>query len=498
MARNTFGGASADAVWNVAATNTLISGVGATVQMWSAATGGSQYTDLLVGGSPATTVTAGAEGILPTFQGPDGITTMYADAGGGSRVRLDSLTVKVGWTNHSIMEYANGATIYDGTTSAASAITAALAAIPSGNQRLWFPPGTYLDDAARTISKGVQIVGDGATIKKGTTVVSGNWWLLSAAGIKLNNLTFDDSGSHVTGTLLAGALGQSNITVEDCTINAPAALAIWSNQNTDIRVYRNTITACKEGIHILSTSARPDIRNNHVQGWLNYGITLVGDATGASSGAQVVNNTISNMVYNGTNRYPIQFAAATNQHTDVLIEGNSIFGGGKSFNDATNHGNADCISVFATVGVRILGNLVRDGGDMGITVDGTGLGAKNASIVGNTCLNNDTGGICVANAAQDVAITGNVCKNNGQNRNSDRTAQARAGVRLVTTGTNIAIAGNTFGDDQGTKTQQYGVCMTACTNVSIGPDVDAGNAVALYLKDGVSNTNINKVTTAAF
>lgn len=66
-----------------------------TVTMWSAETGGVQYTDLLdASGSPITEVTtADGSGTLPTgtipqFQGPDGVAQLWADAGANVRYRM--------------------------------------------------------------------------------------------------------------------------------------------------------------------------------------------------------------------------------------------------------------------------------------------------------------------------------------------------------------------------------------------------------------------------
>lgn len=93
MARSTFGGSAADAVWSTvpsAGYRLIASLTGQSATMWSQASGGVQYTDLFLDGNPVTSVPVGAGGILPEFQGPDGITTVWADAGGGFRARLDA------------------------------------------------------------------------------------------------------------------------------------------------------------------------------------------------------------------------------------------------------------------------------------------------------------------------------------------------------------------------------------------------------------------------
>ena len=65
------------------------------VTMWSAETGGVQYTDLLdASGAPITSVTSAdgtgtlPPGTIPQFQGPDDVTAMWADAGAGVRYRM--------------------------------------------------------------------------------------------------------------------------------------------------------------------------------------------------------------------------------------------------------------------------------------------------------------------------------------------------------------------------------------------------------------------------
>lgn len=91
MARHTFGMTLTDWVFEAGAGGEAILAGGVAVTFWSERTGGIQYEDLLdEGGSPATSVTSGdgttiPTGFIPPFSGPDGITSMWADAGGGSR-----------------------------------------------------------------------------------------------------------------------------------------------------------------------------------------------------------------------------------------------------------------------------------------------------------------------------------------------------------------------------------------------------------------------------
>ncbi|MEV8600435.1 SGNH/GDSL hydrolase family protein [Streptomyces griseoviridis] len=85
MARSQFGAGIADYVvrpsdglWGIAP-NTIVT-------FWSAADGGTQYTDLQdAAGSPISSVTTTDQGLIRGFSGPDGVTGMWADAGGTSR-----------------------------------------------------------------------------------------------------------------------------------------------------------------------------------------------------------------------------------------------------------------------------------------------------------------------------------------------------------------------------------------------------------------------------
>lgn len=106
--RHLFGGI-ADYVIAAGDGDTLVLVPGQDVTFWSAASGGTQYTDLVdltdvaISGGIVTTDGSGA---LPQFRGPDGVTLMYADAGGGRRAvvavdvgasvtDLDALTAKL-------------------------------------------------------------------------------------------------------------------------------------------------------------------------------------------------------------------------------------------------------------------------------------------------------------------------------------------------------------------------------------------------------------------
>jgi hypothetical protein len=95
MARLTFGGTTADWIWRIkrAARKELYGPlvVPPSITMWTAATGGTQITDLQYAGAPANSIPVGGDGSIPEFLGPDTnpeTRQMWADKGWGPRVLL--------------------------------------------------------------------------------------------------------------------------------------------------------------------------------------------------------------------------------------------------------------------------------------------------------------------------------------------------------------------------------------------------------------------------
>ena len=392
--------------------------------------------------------------------------------------------VRVGYTSHSIMEYASGATINDGVTSASAAITAALAAIPSGGrQRLWLPPGIYLDDSARTINKSVEIVGDGATILKGSSPVAGNWWTVNSDDFRLVGVKIDDSLGRCTGPLVV-FVGGDRCGMRRCTLDAPGAIAAYGSSVTDLRLEKNSVLNCREGLRVDGASVRPRLIGNDVAGWKDRAVTFFGNASGATTDLEVSDNTVRDMAAGGTVRYPFSITrnASPDPHSNALFEGNTVRGVGKSYT-AADPGNADCFGLFGVDVLKVIGNTALDGGDMGITLDGSCI---DAVIEGNVCKRNDSGGIAVAGGSRDVTITGNTLKNNGQNRHGDR-ATSKVGIWL-NVAQDVTVSGNTFADDQGSPTQQYGIYHAGVTGLTIGRNRYHGLSVGRVNSAGTSTS----------
>ncbi|MER7309938.1 SGNH/GDSL hydrolase family protein [Streptomyces griseoluteus] len=90
--RHSFGGSPADFAMEKVG-NTLLLRPGAVGTVWSAATGGTQYTDLTdTLGTPITQVTAESDGSV-AFYGPDGVTSVYVDFGWGRRSAMEATDI---------------------------------------------------------------------------------------------------------------------------------------------------------------------------------------------------------------------------------------------------------------------------------------------------------------------------------------------------------------------------------------------------------------------
>lgn len=90
MARFKFGLNLTDWVFQEGSSGEAILAGGVEVTFWNSKTGGVRYTDLLLGELPTSSITSSdgtttPTGTIPEFSGPDGITSMWADAGGGTR-----------------------------------------------------------------------------------------------------------------------------------------------------------------------------------------------------------------------------------------------------------------------------------------------------------------------------------------------------------------------------------------------------------------------------
>lgn len=403
----------------------------------------------------------------------------------------------------SVKDYgAVGDGVTDDTAAINNAITAAnLANGIGGATAVHFPytANGYAAASTITLKTGVILRGYQRVKIKATASHSFLIDTVSAAdNCGLEGLTLDANGLITSALMRANAA--TNVRVIDCTFNDTLA-ALYGIDTavgaSDLRIERNTFYGCKHGIRLLGGPDRVWVQGNRIRNWTQRAIYVPSDATNAVDGLWVTENHISELGVGGTVRQPIAIEGNTaNLNKNIHITGNTVVGPAAAWTAASNPGTADQISVQATQDFEVSRNISIDGGDMGITI---GSDAIRGVVSGNVCRSNDVSGINLGvssiNSARNINVVGNVCMNNGQNRNGDRAALGRSGIR-VAKGVDILISGNHCGDDQGTKTQQYGITPGNLTGGTIVSNRLVGNAIAEYYYDtGNSNLVISDYTT---
>ena len=199
MARHWFGQAPADWIFSVGTGNTAVLDAGVDIDIWSAKTGGSQYTDLLdASGAPVTSLVSGdgsflPAGTIPEFQGPDGVTEVWVDASAGVRFKL--VATDLGADIAGKLDRSGGAmdgtlTLVDDSPAASQAYVdaraggaplllpfgyAGIISVRTGVERIYNDTGRPLTIGTVRVSAGTGPVGQALIVdvhKNGTTIFS--------------------------------------------------------------------------------------------------------------------------------------------------------------------------------------------------------------------------------------------------------------------------------------------------------------------------------------
>lgn len=373
----------------------------------------------------------------------------------------------------------------DGLTPDNIAWDAAVAATAPGGTLLLPPGRAFALPLPVTITKPLRVSGNGATvIKPHASGRVATWFAVAADEVVLDGITFSDPNARVNHALVAARSGFGGTQVIGSTFSGRKAVAVRLVDSEDAVIENNVIDGVREGITVTGASSRVAIGENVVKHWQNYGIRLLATPAGGPSGIQITGNRITDLAPGGHPRYPVhsERGEPNKRLRDVSIVGNVILGPSKSFT-ANQGGTADQISLHQVDGLLIEGNVSRNSGDMGITVEN----CTDATIKGNTVTGSDVAGIAIFTNVVDAKVMDNTVLDNGQNRASNRSPASRAGIRLASSSKigprNVQVFDNVTGDTQASKTQQYGVSVRDSTDVTIGPNVDAGNKIGLYLDD---------------
>ena len=141
---------------------------------------------------------------------------------------------------------------------------------------------------------------------------------------------------------------------------------------------------------------------------------------------------------------PIQFVGTPSaRFSDVGIEGNLVSGRGSAYSDHDVPGTADLISLHFCHGFFVRGNVLRDGGEVGITVSQQ---CDDGLVEGNRIESCDAAAIVIGSGTSvetsNVTVRRNTCRDNGLDRSrKPRKAWAVAEV-VVYRGRSITVSDN--------------------------------------------------------
>jgi parallel beta-helix repeat protein len=306
--------------------------------------------------------------------------------------------------------------------------------------------GSIINNVVRNTGRnGIYVWGSSGTCSDitvtGNVVFNASAENPSGAGIRVDDGAYNITvaGNSVTGggtTVLGINVGSStaarvkNVTVEGNAVRATPDRGIRVYVADHVTVTGNTVSgAATYGIEVTSGATDVTVAANTVTGSVAYSGILV---SGGASDCAITGNKVS----------------ASGQHN---IEISGLLGGSVTGNVVSTSGTS-CNGIFvygASSGLSITGNEASLSGRAGIRVED----AINCTIVGNVCKNGGKGG----NVALSTAI--NITKASG-------------------TCSGHTVAYNRCFDDQGSKTQYYGLRIVgAVDNVVIGPNLLTGNGV---------------------
>jgi hypothetical protein len=222
--------------------------------------------------------------------------------------------------------------------------------------------------------------------------------------------------SYWENTAVGSPLGNTFIT----TVNVSDAVVTG---NTCIKTYLNT-----SGITV--NGKRSIVANNTVKGaYIGIVIAQLTNPLSDSSGTIITNNLVYDSELHG-------IAAAVQPGTDVVVSNNIV--------DTTLGAGSAGIAFSGMNGMTITGNVVKNAFGNGIMVYGsTTLLTRNIVIANNVCYNNCKQPAVADNNAAGIAV---------------RSLNALGDIQYVN------VHGNHCFDNQGTKTQKWGVRLSLASN----------------------------------
>jgi hypothetical protein len=385
----------------------------------------------------------------------------------------------------------------DGTTNDTTALASALAT----GKDVCLPQGfTFATTGNTSTTAGQRIFGGGKL--KLISGSGGTTLTISADDVTVDGVLFDQQ--NITDSTGVGVSGN----------RAVARSCEFTNFET-------------VGVHLRGTSADAMISGNRFNG-LGYGVLTASAAT--ITRPSVIGNTFVGGNYGDA----IEINTPTGGATDVLIVGNvisgytNISGGGIGIGCANvtsgliadnlvyNCGLDGIHIEDRSTGITVSGNIVRSCGRSGISIGGSNNIVVSSNNVVSCITASGEGAIAIegSQAMNGHSIVGNIVRGNGRagatcygiaiaaltvrdcavNSNvvSNTIGATTAGIRLVAT--NSTVIGNRCYDDQGTKTQGWGIKSDGASDylVVVGNNTN-GNLTGNISLVGANNVNANNI-----
>lgn len=374
----------------------------------------------------------------------------------------------------------------DGTTDDKAAFQAALDAAQTRGAAVTISaqgnaPSVCTLASAVDVRPGVGIWAQPGTIAlKPTPGNAGSPMLL---GLYVNNhvygLTIDGGGSdHPNGANVSQAYNSNNVVFDTVKFQNTRGIAFLASTAIKNSGVRNSIFV-NIGNHW---------RTTHVTTDRQQAVAFCCGASADSYGNFVVNNSFTDIGLDPTSVGAQKDFMFADNKCDMEQGQLAVFPGGPAFGGCFYSVDSDTATV--------IGNRIDGAAGNGIDI----MNTKYLVVAGNQVTRSGNCGIGVFGATS-ATVTGNISRNNGQWATAD-SIDGSAGICLSNSanGGRVSIAGNVATDDQATKTQLYGVRVSAPStfqDLRIGQDNALSGNIAAALKGAAAYAGPGPVTVSA-
>lgn len=309
---------------------------------------------------------------------------------------------------------------------------------------------------------------------------------LSGEGIEVSGLRLRSAGPAL-GTFIVVADGARDVRIDGVSVRGATTGVTLASGSRDVHISDGGFREVSCGVSLRGDVQQVRITASRFQSWSDRAVWVVGVSSASPKDVEISGCVIDPPRPNGKVRQPIQ----VNGHDDrplerVKVVGNRVRGPGTSYHDRHHAGSADLISLHRCTDFTVRGNVVLDGGDVGITVSQQ---SHDGVVEDNICRRNDSVGICIGSRSSrrvsDISVRNNTCEDNGQDRLSDGRDWALSGV-LVANGQRITVTDNTFRDTGG-GTQRNAVSV-------LGSDIEVSGNFMTSPKENILADQSSTVT----